>query len=81
MNIITLSVPGFRLTAQVCLTMFGRNAKAHREKLLAILATSHPLILDQVYWYVNDTARHEEFEYIIIILIQGSLDIIRHTKG
>ena len=35
-----------------------------------------PLILEQAYWYQNESSLHEELEYVIISLIQGNLDIV-----
>ena len=49
----------------------------HQGKLLTktIFVSVELLILDQVCSYLNESSPHLEFEYVMIILIQGSTNI------
>ena len=39
-------------------------------------STLQPLTLYHTCWYLHESSRHEEFEYVIIPLILGSHDIV-----
>ena len=63
--ILTLSVPGYRLSQQLSSALSGRYApRAHQGNLL-----TKTIKKDQACLYSNESSLHEESEYVISLLI------------
>ena len=75
---LILSVPGSRLSQELSLTCSARRTRRGKNDLPRLFFFSTTIHFRLGMLDLNETFLHEEFEYVIIVLIQGSADIYQY---